>query len=208
MIRNFLSATPFILCSLLAPDNGGSAGGGGPAPDSNVALPTAMPEPEANATIEQQLAHWKKTASDFFSRLGSEFKGKNDEISAHGATKTALQTEQAAHTTTKGELSTLNSQLSTVRNELSSAKTTITGLTTERDNANKNVTHLEKLCGNAGIDYKNAVPPAAEGEHLNVQSDSIEGLQKQFAQEKDSGKRAEIAAKIRKLEVKKQTADG
>jgi chromosome segregation ATPase len=156
----FLTSTPFVLCNLLAEDDGGAnggAGGGGnpPAPNPTPPAPEQEPKPEGE-TVEAKLTSATGIISKLFGRIGAltsqlasmlserkKLEGQFEELAGN------FQTEKEAHVKTQGELSKAN--------------TTNAGLTTERDNANKNVERLEKLCGLKGIDISAAVDVPAQG---------------------------------------------
>jgi hypothetical protein len=112
MFSRYFSNTPFVLLSLMAPDPGAPAGGGGAA-----ALPTTFPEPEGD-TPESKFANLLKSAKDYFSQLSGAFKEKDDEIAAHGLTKAALKKEQDDHTATKDLLKTEQDNLTATKGAL------------------------------------------------------------------------------------------
>jgi hypothetical protein len=163
-MKNFLSAVPFVLISLLAADAGAPAGGGA-APAANT-----PPEP-TGGTLEEKISSAKGLIANFFkdaARLTSELAAatKNyagletqfnelkaiaeTEKTTHAATKGLLETEKTAHTATSGKLVT----------------------------AEKNVNRLESLCDLKGIDKTQAVAPATPavsktGEALLTEFDAI-----------------------------------
>ena len=114
-MKNFFGGIPFVLCSLLAPDAGTPAGGGGSAASSEK-----LPEPEGK-TLEEKIASALGIIKDLFGKLGKageDLKAANDllgtalnfendlktERDAHTKIKDALKAEQDAHGITKGAL--------------------------------------------------------------------------------------------------------
>jgi hypothetical protein len=151
----FLSFIPFVLCNLMAADDG-SGGGGDPTP-TPAPEPAPVPEPEpvpTGNTLEEKQTSALGIITNLWQRIGqtasqlATANGQRDKLQGQfNDATTGWNKEKEAHTKTTGQLATAN--------------TTIAGLTSERDNANSNVTRLEKLCGLHGVPIAEAAPVPA-----------------------------------------------
>jgi hypothetical protein len=194
-MTRILSAVPFVLCSLLAPDTGAPAGGGSPAP-AKPESPEAKPEekpasaaPEKKEVIEpvpgqaaEASAAPKPAKLTVFQRAAALLKPRTElaaTIAQRDATILTLTKENAD---LKAKLAAANSQLETLGVEIASFEL-----------------QLDQLAGEKAIDLAAAqgappvrTDPARPGAN---EEDEVKFAFESAAQESDPRKRSVMFAK-------------
>lgn len=178
-ILNFLSATPFVPCHLMAAP---VEGFGGPASTATAppswAPPSAAPEATGD-TLESKLASAATHIKSLFANLGLA-------LSAF----TAIQTD---HKTLEGQFNSLKETAQLEKDEhgktkglLETEKTNHTATSGKLVSAESNVTRLETLCGLKGIDPNQAI--AAQPEAKDSSGSGLYAQYEDLRKEEASGK--------------------